>query len=56
MAYQGLFLQEGVVEQAAEIDGSALIGSRVDAPLSIHKDGVRVLPMDSILATVNMTP
>ncbi|KAI8240851.1 Leucine--tRNA ligase [Colletotrichum sp. SAR 10_99] len=51
MAYQGLFLQEGVVDQTADIDGSAMIGTRVHAPFSIHEAGVRVLPMDSILPT-----
>lgn len=47
MAYQGIF-DEGVVESAAEIQGSDLIGSLVHAPLSLHKEGVRVLPMDTI--------
>ncbi|KAF4818500.1 Leucine--tRNA ligase [Colletotrichum siamense] len=51
MAYQGLFLQEGVVDQTADIDGSAMIGTLVHAPFSIHEAGVRVLPMDSILPT-----
>lgn len=55
MAYQGLFVQDGVVDQTADIDGSALIGTRVNAPFSIHKDGVRVLPMESILPTVSET-
>ncbi|KAI0110003.1 leucyl-tRNA synthetase [Daldinia grandis] len=51
MAYQEIFAQEGVIKKTAEIDGSDLIGSLVNAPLSFHKDGVRVLPMESILET-----
>lgn len=51
MAYQEIFAKEGVVERSADIQGSDLVGSRVDAPLSFHKDGVRVLPMESILET-----
>ncbi|KAI1657815.1 leucyl-tRNA synthetase [Daldinia decipiens] len=51
MAYQEIFAQEGVIKKITEIDGSDLIGSLVNAPLSFHKDGVRVLPMESILET-----
>ncbi|KAM7203947.1 leucine--tRNA ligase, cytoplasmic [Rhypophila sp. PSN 637] len=50
MAYQGIFEKEGVIEQAAEIVGSDLIGTKINAPLSFHKE-VRVLPMESVLAT-----
>jgi leucyl-tRNA synthetase len=51
MAYQGIFEKEGKIEKAAEIHGDDLIGSLVYAPLSFHKEGVRVLPMDTILET-----
>ena len=34
-----------------EFPGSAVIGTLVDAPLSIHTQGVRILPMESVLAT-----
>lgn len=50
MAYQGIFAEEGVVEKAADIQGSDLIGTVIHAPLSFHPQ-VRVLPMDSVLAT-----
>ncbi|KAL7628193.1 cytosolic leucyl tRNA synthetase [Parahypoxylon ruwenzoriense] len=51
MAYQEIFAEEGVIKKTAEIAGSDLIGMLVNAPLSFHKDGVRVLPMESILET-----
>ncbi|KAK0665384.1 putative leucyl-tRNA synthetase, cytoplasmic [Cercophora samala] len=50
MAYQGIFEKEGVPEKAADVLGSDLIGTVVNAPLSFHKE-VRVLPMESVLAT-----
>ncbi|KAK0634361.1 hypothetical protein B0T17DRAFT_611386 [Bombardia bombarda] len=50
MAYQGIFAQEGVIEKAADVQGSDLVGSLVNAPLSFHSQ-VRVLPMDTVLAT-----
>ncbi|KAI1873563.1 hypothetical protein JX265_005185 [Neoarthrinium moseri] len=51
MAYQGIFAEEGKIEKVAEIQGSDLVGSLVNAPLSLHKEGVRVLPMDTVLPT-----
>ncbi|KAF4452476.1 leucyl-tRNA synthetase, cytoplasmic [Fusarium austroafricanum] len=51
MAYQGIFANEGVVEKVAEIVGSDMVGTLVDAPLSLHKEGVRVLPMETVLPT-----
>ncbi|KAL7269588.1 cytosolic leucyl tRNA synthetase [Rhizina undulata] len=51
MAYQGIFPERGVYPCVATMPGSALIGSLVYAPLSVHKSGVRVLPMESVLAT-----
>lgn len=51
MAYQGIFAKEGVIEKAAEIQGSDIVGTLVNAPLSLHKEGVRVLPMESVLPT-----
>ena len=51
MAYQGVFEKEGVVDKADEVAGTALVGALVNAPLSLHKSGVRVLPMESILPT-----
>jgi leucyl-tRNA synthetase len=51
MAYQKIFPEEGKFPCIAKIVGRALVGSLVYAPLSIHKAGVRVLPMDTVLAT-----
>ncbi|KAL3426611.1 leucyl-tRNA synthetase [Phlyctema vagabunda] len=51
MAFQGIFPQNGVFEKVAEILGSACVGTLVNAPLSVHKDGVRILPMDTVLPT-----
>jgi leucyl-tRNA synthetase len=51
MAYQGIFAKEGVIEKVAEIVGADVVGSVVKAPLSIHSNGVRVLPMDTVLPT-----
>ncbi|RDA84226.1 hypothetical protein CP532_0134 [Ophiocordyceps camponoti-leonardi (nom. inval.)] len=51
MAYQGILAQEGVVEKACEVTGADLVGTLVKAPLSRHKDGVRVLPMETVLPT-----
>ncbi|KAK3370851.1 hypothetical protein B0T24DRAFT_627193 [Lasiosphaeria ovina] len=50
MAFQGAFAQEGVIEKAADVLGSDLIGTLINAPLSFHPQ-VRVLPMDTVLAT-----
>lgn len=51
MSYQGIFPGNGVVDKVAELVGSACVGTVVVAPLSVHKDGVRILPMDSVLPT-----
>ncbi|KAM3084388.1 cytosolic leucyl tRNA synthetase [Clarireedia jacksonii] len=51
MSYQDIFPQNGVVEKVAEIVGSACVGTLVEAPLSIHTEGVRILPMESVLST-----
>ncbi|KAM6488588.1 hypothetical protein HDV62DRAFT_32565 [Trichoderma sp. SZMC 28011] len=51
MAYQGIFAKEGSIEKAADILGSDIVGTLVNAPLSLHKEGVRVLPMDTVLPT-----
>lgn len=50
MAYQGIFEKEGVPEKAADLQGSDIIGTVVNAPFSFHPQ-VRVLPMDTVLAT-----
>lgn len=51
MAYQGIFAKDGVIEKAGEIQGTDIVGTLVNAPLSLHKEGVRVLPMDTVLPT-----
>lgn len=51
MAYQGIFPKNGVYEQVAEIAGSIFVGTLVNAPLSVHAEGVRILPMESVLPT-----
>jgi leucyl-tRNA synthetase len=51
MAYQGIFPKNGVYENVAELVGADCVGTIVNAPLSVHKDGVRILPMESVLPT-----
>ena len=50
MAFQGIFEKDGIPEKAADLQGSDLIGTLVNAPLSFHRE-VRVLPMETVLAT-----
>lgn len=58
MAFQGTFFDKdsfpSSIDQlpaVVELPGSAFVGTLVDAPLSVHKDGVRILPMESVLET-----
>ncbi|RFU28221.1 hypothetical protein B7463_g8103, partial [Scytalidium lignicola] len=51
MAYQGIFPQNGVYEKVAELVGSDCVGTLVNAPLSVHKEGVYILPMETVLPT-----
>ena len=51
MAYQGIFAKHGEIKKAAELHGSDMVGSLVHAPLSCHNEGVRVLPMETVLPT-----
>ncbi|KAK3944994.1 leucine--tRNA ligase [Diplogelasinospora grovesii] len=48
MAYQGIFARDSEIEKVAEIRGSDLVGCLVNAPLSLHDKGVRVLPMETV--------
>ena len=57
MAFQGIFFTSDHFPRNAselppvlELTGSDIVGTLVNAPLSIHVDGVRVLPMESVLA------
>ncbi|KAH0544798.1 2-isopropylmalate synthase [Glutinoglossum americanum] len=51
MAYQGVFAENGKFPKVMDLPGSSVIGTLVNAPLSAHKDGVRILPMETVLAT-----
>lgn len=51
MSYQNVGPEWGVLPKVVDILGSDLIGTLVQAPLSVHRDGVRVLPMDSLKPT-----
>ncbi|MCJ1418149.1 cytosolic leucyl tRNA synthetase [Xylographa parallela] len=58
MAFQGTFFDsdhfprsESELQAVVEFTGSSVVGTLVEAPLSIHKDGVRILPMETVLAT-----
>lgn len=58
MAFQGTFFDsEHFPKTQDELPtvltalGSAFVGTLVDAPLSFHKEGVRILPMDGVSAT-----
>ncbi|GAB7350190.1 hypothetical protein MBLNU459_g0852t1 [Dothideomycetes sp. NU459] len=50
MAFQGIFPKWGVFPQVAELQGSDVIGTIVNAPLAVHKE-VRILPMESVKAS-----
>ncbi|KAJ2479391.1 cytosolic leucyl tRNA synthetase [Coemansia sp. RSA 2320] len=51
MAFQALSPANGQVVKLAAISGQAIIGSRVNAPLSTYNTGVYVLPMENVLAS-----
>jgi leucyl-tRNA synthetase len=50
MAFQGALETDGQVSELAEVEGSALVGSKIKAPFGIIPE-VYVLPMDNVLAT-----
>jgi leucyl-tRNA synthetase len=55
MSFQGIFPEQGVFPNdnpkvVAAMPGSSVIGTLVNAPFSVYKDGVRILPMESVLA------
>lgn len=56
MAFQGTFFKSDSFARDAselppilELTGTEVVGTLVSAPLSIHKQGVRILPMESVL-------
>lgn len=58
MAFQGTFFKSdnfprdaSALKPVAELTGSSVVGTLVTAPLSIHTNGVRILPMESVLPT-----
>lgn len=58
MAFQGIFFDsehfpktQDELPQVAEAPGSAFIGTLVHAPLSVHTNGIRILPMETISPT-----
>ncbi|KAI9695300.1 MAG: cytosolic leucyl tRNA synthetase [Bogoriella megaspora] len=50
MAFQGIFPEWGVFPQRVELEGSDVVGTLVDAPLSVYKN-VRILPMETVKPT-----
>ncbi|PPQ63439.1 hypothetical protein CVT24_004971 [Panaeolus cyanescens] len=50
MAFQGIITPRGNIQQLAEIDGSKIVGTKINAPFAINPQ-VYVLPMDNVLAT-----
>lgn len=50
MAFQNITSPRGTIHQLAEVDGSALIGTKIKAPFGVHPE-VYVLPMDNVLPT-----
>ena len=51
MSFQGIFTTWGKCEKVAELQGSDVVGSLVEAPLSIHRNGIRILLMETVKAT-----
>ncbi|KAF9529079.1 hypothetical protein CPB83DRAFT_893789 [Crepidotus variabilis] len=50
MAFQGIITPRGNIEKLAEIEGSRIVGTKIDAPFAINPQ-VYVLPMDNVIAT-----
>ncbi|SCU95868.1 LAMI_0F04148g1_1 [Lachancea mirantina] len=50
MCYQKLTPKRGVYTPIATVNGRALIGSKIHAPLTPYKD-LRILPMETVIAT-----
>ena len=58
LSFQGIFFDsdyfpkdQNELPLVIELPGSAMVGTLVNAPLSVHTKGVRVLPMESVLPT-----
>lgn len=50
MAFQGIFPEWGVFPKVADLQGSDVVGTVINAPLSIY-GSVRILPMESVKAS-----
>jgi leucyl-tRNA synthetase len=50
MAFQGIFPQWGVFPKVADLQGSEVVGTLVNAPLSVYEK-VRILPMETVKAS-----
>ncbi|KAN0141985.1 hypothetical protein V8E53_000447 [Lactarius tabidus] len=50
MTFQGIFDVRGQVNQLAELEGTAIVGTKIKAPFSVYPE-VYVLPMDNVLPT-----
>lgn len=55
MSFQGTFFSQdhfprdqSELQPVVELPGSAFVGTLVNAPLSVHTDGVRILPMETV--------
>lgn len=58
MAFQGTFFKSdhfprdaSELSAVVELTGASVVGTLVTAPLSVHTQGVRILPMESVLPT-----
>ncbi|KAJ9295967.1 hypothetical protein DTO271G3_5542 [Paecilomyces variotii] len=56
MAFQGTFFEDfpsaqSELQPVVDLPGSVFVGTLVNAPLSVHTEGIRILPMDSVSAT-----
>lgn len=58
MSFQGKFFDlenfpkdQSELQAVVELPGSAFVGTKINAPLSVHTEGVYILPMDTVLAT-----
>jgi hypothetical protein len=50
MTFQGIFDVRGQVNQLVELEGTAIVGTKIKAPFSVYPE-VHVLPMDNVLPT-----
>lgn len=51
MAFQSIFPTWGEFPKVVELQGADVVGTLVHAPLSALKDGIRILPMDTVKAS-----